>query len=1235
MKTFIQLTLLFLLSTPTLAQRIDWAKYFYGSNRAMDVTTDTSGNVYVIADIENTIVIGTDTFTNQYGVRDIIISKFGPTGQLIWGKVMGGTGYDWPMELAMDEAQNLYAAVYIQGTTHMNDTDYAAPYKAQVIQFDTSGAFKRYLSKNVQRILLGAGYDAFYTGVGSTIEKRDTAFNIIWTKSASPAIVNFNRYGYLWGVHSKLQVGPNGRIVIAAEEAGTGGTALFDTVTIRFSAAGGGNEICVINMDTSGAVYWARTLDSLSTQSEYTARVTMDSNGNVYAGATVGAGYTYFANDTLYNTVNAANKYWVIFKFDSLGTPQWARGLYTSYTVEVFDMLINQQQELLVCGDADTPSELAGVPLTSLTGGQRTFIAKLSSQGILQWVKNDDKGTNGTRRLRGIALTSDGRYATAGQYAAPYSVGCFPAAGGGSLAFVVSENPEPVPQSEFVTRFEGGVAYFENKSVNDDTHKWNFGDGQTDLVRHNPSHAYPVPGYYNVCLIATNGCGTDTTCHPLLVAGIEKVSPRRLANSGYHLLKITGGFPFTSGTVKFIKGGQADIVPDTVIFRNPGLIQANLKLDQAPLGDWDLVIISGGFNDTLFNAITLELPDTAQIEVQVSGAGKTLVNTVWPFRITLTNRSNRTEIGFPLAITMSPDATIFTVHEELGDSISQVAIDSIGHFAVVVDSLSGDSTLFGGFLIPVLSPGETKTFRVMVQSPVIGMKTLTAHIGHSYFSQQNLDDMGLRVMSSCNFLPNCLSCALDILGFVPGVGCVTGALNLGCAIGNGLRGGPGGGAADIVGSLAGTALSCAGPLGALNAARKAYQTAAGLGDLAGSISGFASGCGVPGGCHFYSKNNWTWPNAGSLDPNSKTGPLGLTPQNYVSRKKSLPYFIRFENIASATAPAREVMITDTLDASVFDLSTFHFTSFAFADSVYDLEVQDDMFVQDIDLRPVKNIILRVWGSLDTATNVVSWKFSSFDTTLYDLTTNISDGFLPPNVTRPEGEGYVTYSVDPLPGLPHLQQLANRAHITFDANAPIATDLFINTIDTLAPTSQVSSNVSIINDTTFTITWSGSDAHAGVNVYDIYVSENDGPFIKLFQATSKTTATLTGVIGNKYEFYSIATDHADNVEVPPLDPANAPDAVVLLNSIEEAGESTFFTSGNPFTDYLEITAGNNVCGEVQYSLTEMTGKTVLSGNILLSSGNTFRIATAAISTGYYSVRIHCNKKAYYLKAVKIK
>src|SRR5262249_39607093 len=64
--------------------------------------------------------------------------------------------------------------------------------------------------------------------------------------------------------------------------------------------------------------------------------------------------------------------------------------------------------------------------------------------------------------------------------------------------------------------------------------------------------------------------------------------------------------------------------------------------------------------------------------------------------------------------------------------------------------------------------------------------------------------------------------------------------------------------------------------------------------------------------------------SGSIDPNDKRGSEGVGPLAYISGLEPLRYSIFFTNEAGATAAAQTVVITDQLDPSKVDLTTFSF-----------------------------------------------------------------------------------------------------------------------------------------------------------------------------------------------------------------------------------------------------------------------------------------------------------------------
>jgi hypothetical protein len=273
----------------------------------------------------------------------------------------------------------------------------------------------------------------------------------------------------------------------------------------------------------------------------------------------------------------------------------------------------------------------------------------------------------------------------------------------------------------------------------------------------------------------------------------------------------------------------------------------------------------------------------------------------------------------------------------------------------------------------------------------------------------------------------------------------------------------------------------------------------------------------------------------SWDPNDKAGPPGPGAQRFISGTEPLNYTILFENKPVATAPAQDVVITDQLDAAKFDLATFELGPVRFGHGFGATPPPGlSEWTTDIDLRPSQNLIVRVHAALDKTTGLLTWRFTSLDPATLQPTENAAAGFLPPNKNAPEGDGAVTFRINAKAGLPDGTELRNKARIVFDANAPIDTPEWLNTIDRTPPTSQVSALSATQTGSAFQVTWTGSDAGGSIASYAIYVSANGGPY-ELWLETTDTSATFYGNAGTSYAFFSVAEDGAANSEAIPAQP----------------------------------------------------------------------------------------------------
>lgn len=277
----------------------------------------------------------------------------------------------------------------------------------------------------------------------------------------------------------------------------------------------------------------------------------------------------------------------------------------------------------------------------------------------------------------------------------------------------------------------------------------------------------------------------------------------------------------------------------------------------------------------------------------------------------------------------------------------------------------------------------------------------------------------------------------------------------------------------------------------------------------------------------------------SIDPNVKVGPAGNGLANYVDGLSPMAYTVSFENKPEATAHAQIVTIDDQLNTSVFDLETFRFGPVTVMEkTLMPPGLPMKKFTGDIDLRPDQNIVVRVDAELSDE-GMLQWVFSSLNAdTMEPLEQDDIGGFLPPGK-----EGSVSINIMPAPSLTHGTELNNFATIYFDNNLGIQTNTWNNKIDKQAPESHVNAMPGVVYpiSKSFNINWTGSDPESGINRYFIFVSIDGGEYQSWLSNVEKVSAYFECPSYGVYRFYSVAMDHAGNMEQSP----EQPDATVRL------------------------------------------------------------------------------------------
>ncbi len=267
---------------------------------------------------------------------------------------------------------------------------------------------------------------------------------------------------------------------------------------------------------------------------------------------------------------------------------------------------------------------------------------------------------------------------------------------------------------------------------------------------------------------------------------------------------------------------------------------------------------------------------------------------------------------------------------------------------------------------------------------------------------------------------------------------------------------------------------------------------------------------------------------GAIDPNDISGPNGDgSDVHWLNARAAFDYQIDFENLPTASLPAADVVVTTSVDPTRFDLATLALGDIVVGTRTIAVPPGLRSYATTLPVSPALEV--RLQGSLDPASGTLKWTFTSLDPATGLPPSDPTLGFLPPDVDGLSGRGAVRFSVKPKNGLAENSAWTQQASIVFDANAAIVTPVWTNTLDTTAPTSQVTAATAASGRADVAVTWAGRDSGSGVRQYDVYVSDDGGPFALWQAATRVTGATYTGIAGHRYGFYAIATDGAGNTE----------------------------------------------------------------------------------------------------------
>ncbi|MEY2923941.1 MAG: hypothetical protein RLZZ337_481 [Bacteroidota bacterium] len=673
---------------------------------------------------------------------------------------------------------------------------------------------------------------------------------------------------------------------------------------------------------------------------------------------------------------------------------------------------------------------------------------------------------------------------------------------------------------------------------------------------------------------------------------IQRAEPKVFGNKGQVTVYGFGIGLNDSMNVYLKKLGSNNIVADTVYLTDAfgESFIATFNVDLADIGQYSMVLELAGQSDLELNDyFTIENAERPEPWVVLGGRNKFLINRWQTFTINYGNKANTDAIGVPLFFIVNhiegmevefPDFDIGVQKSFIDDGWTQWQ-DTVIDLYYVSDEFKG----FEGkmmrlypFYVPTIGAMSSESVRIRIKVPSVNDLNMSVWITDPMYE-------GIPNKQKAGSVPPevaaCINAAAGkyiwdkAIGFIPGYDCYKlGYKVLETGVGEVMKDPNEPPAKSTWFSWVNTAwgwtwsvVECAGdiiPVG------KGVKIAKDLIDIAFETK---SNYDATQDCwdKFRKKQQGKLGSTGvySFDPNEIAGPSGYGEDGYIEANADMVYTVYFENKDSATAAAQEVVVLDTLDKTKFDFSTLSFQDVTIADSTYDIQSFAKEFRIVVDLAPRIQTLVQVTGSLDTASGELKVSYVSLDRSTMELQEDVDLGFLPPNKTKPEGEGNFSYAIALKPNLSHDAEIINKALIFFDGNKPIATNVHKNTIDKIAPSSMVNGLATETTDSNFVVSWGGTDPGCGIQDYTIMVSVNDSDFVVWKSGTSHTSDTFFGHNKTRYAFYSIATDSLGLTEGI-TDEADASTYVkVNTGAISDLEKQNIVIGTNAATDLLTI------------------------------------------------------------------
>ncbi len=368
----------------------------YSNERAMDITTDQNGNVYVCGHfLSDTLFAGTSFLIRKSFDTDAFLIKFDMEGELLWLDNPGGPFMQEIRSVSCDPEGNVYVGGIFRGAFGFGSSYLEALglEDAMLLKYDPEGnplwgiSLGSYGEAEIINTACGPEGNIYVTGefLNSDLYVEDTIItcqgnNDVFTACFNPqgGLIWVSGCGAPGGEFIKgLSPGPEGSVYISgafnSDELILGNDTLINNAFVRAAFA--------VQYDQSGYPIWTLEHDDGYDQSYH--NVICDAEGNIYLGGYFKTEFV-FPNITFYTNGSQFDAFFEMY--DSQHQGGWAKHMYSNDYDRTNDVTCDENGNIYLTLFSMGDINIEDI-VVSNEGGRDFMVLKYNSFGEMEWLR--------------------------------------------------------------------------------------------------------------------------------------------------------------------------------------------------------------------------------------------------------------------------------------------------------------------------------------------------------------------------------------------------------------------------------------------------------------------------------------------------------------------------------------------------------------------------------------------------------------------------------------------------------------------------------------------------------------------------------------------------------------------------------------------------------------------------------------------------------------------------------